>query len=237
MNDFLIDHLKLAISKTSTEFHNPGPVITISRDCGCSAKRIATKLSKILTGYNYNSETKTEVEWKWVSKEIIEKITANLNEKDFDSKNLNSELLVDDLKLSFSGGKFYDSSDLKVVETVQTVIRGMVNHGHYIIVGLAGNVIAQDIPNRLCIKLQAPFDWRVNRIMQLNNLSWEEARTYVLSVDSKRDRFVESVAGRQINNNDYDVIFNYSTMPDDHIVDAIVNILKNNKMILNIGCE
>ena len=29
---------------------SPGPVITISRECGCSAKRIATKLSKILTG-------------------------------------------------------------------------------------------------------------------------------------------------------------------------------------------
>lgn len=49
----------------------PGPVITISRECGCSAKRIATKLSKILTGYSYMSETKTNVEWRWVSKEII----------------------------------------------------------------------------------------------------------------------------------------------------------------------
>lgn len=237
MNDFLIDHLKLVISNSSSDIYNPGPVITISRDCGCSAKRIATKLSKILTGYNYNSETKTDVEWKWVSKEIIEKLTSGLDEKNVEQRGYDSEILIEDLKTSFSGGKFYDSSDIKVIETVQAVIRSMVNQGHYIIVGLAGNVIAQDIPNRLCIKLQAPFEWRVNRIMQLNNYSWEEARTYVLSVDNKRDLFVERLAGRQINNNDYDIIFNYSTMPDDHIVDAIVNILKNNKMILNIGCE
>ena len=48
----------------------PGPFITISRQAGCSAKRIAIKLSKILTGYSYMSDTKTDAEWRWVDKSM-----------------------------------------------------------------------------------------------------------------------------------------------------------------------
>lgn len=49
----------------------PGPVVTISRQSGCSAQRIAIKLSKILTGYSYMSDTKTDAEWRWVDKDIF----------------------------------------------------------------------------------------------------------------------------------------------------------------------
>ena len=49
----------------------PGPVLTISRQAGCSAQRIAIKLSKILTGYSYMSDTKTEAAWEWVDKKVF----------------------------------------------------------------------------------------------------------------------------------------------------------------------
>jgi hypothetical protein len=69
--------------------------------------------------------------------------------------------------------------------------------------------------------------------MQISNLSWADAQEYVLEVDRQRNLFVEHVAGRQLDNNDFDLIFNYSTMLDDHIVDVIVNLLKNKKIIVN----
>ncbi len=77
MKEFLTHYIKTEENK---QFPNkyPGPVIMISRECGCSAKRIATKLSKILTGYSYHSDTKTDHEWKWVSKEIIEAAAIEL---------------------------------------------------------------------------------------------------------------------------------------------------------------
>jgi hypothetical protein len=51
MKNFLSNYLETLSSGAKQKETIPGPVITISRDCGCSAKRIATKLSKILTGY------------------------------------------------------------------------------------------------------------------------------------------------------------------------------------------
>ncbi len=208
----------------------PGPVIMISRECGCSAKRIATKLSKILTGYSYLSETKTDVEWKWVSKEIIEEAALELRKDPAQVRQVfQSEAKIDirEVANAFSTEKVYDADDQDVIDSVRKVIHRLAEEGNYIIVGRAASVIAADIPRKLSIKLQAPLEWRINRIMQISNMSHAEAQEYVISVDHQRDLFIEHVAGRKINNNDFDLIFNYSTLLDDHIVDAIMTVIKN----------
>ena len=38
--------------------------------------------------------------------------------------------------------------------------------------------------------------------------------------------------GRKAENNDFDVIFNYASLEDDQIVDAVINILRNKKIIV-----
>ncbi|MGD9931646.1 MAG: AAA family ATPase [Mangrovibacterium sp.] len=210
----------------------PGPVIMISRECGCSAKRIATKLSKILTGYSFHSETKTDVEWKWVSKEIIEAAANELNMDTAKVRNVflgEAKVSLEEVSSAFSTEKVYDAEDQQVIDTVREVIHRLAEEGNYIIVGRAAGVIAQDVSRKLSIKLMAPLDWRINRIMQISNLSHADAQQYVLQIDKERELFVEHVAGRKLNNNDYDIIFNYSTLQDDHIVDAIVNVIKNKR--------
>jgi len=212
----------------------PGPVILISRECGCSAKRIATKLSKILTGYSYLSETKTEVEWKWVSKEIIEEAAQEL---ELDPSKVRQMFMAEDrfdihdAVSSFSTKKVYDFKDQHVVESVKKVIHWLAEQGNYIIVGGAARIIAGDIPRKLSIKLQAPLDWRISRIMQINNISHAEAHEYVTTVDRQRERFIEHVAGRKLDNYDFDLIFNYSTILDDHIVDAVMNVIRNKRLV------
>lgn len=236
MKNILMSYLTQAGQQIDGKHLRPGPVVTISRECGCSANRIATKLSKILTGYNYLSETKTDVEWKWVSKEVIEMAAGELEMHPGRIKNGQSEEIkqsIHNVSVAFSKAKVYDTTDLNTCDTVKAVIRNIAEKGHCIIVGRAAGIITQDIPNRLSIKLQAPLDWRINRMMQISNLSWAEAQQYVLEVDNQRNSFVECIAGRKSDNNDFDLIFNYSTLLDDHIVDAIVNVLKNRKIIEN----
>lgn len=234
MNDFLNSYLIPAAEKNNGKLRHLGPVVTISRECGCSANRIATKLSKILTGYNYLSDTKTEVEWKWVSKEIIEMAAVELEMNPDRIKNVflgEAKKSIHEVSTAFSNDKVYDSDDQQVIDTVKSMIRSIVEDGHYIIVGRAAGVIAQDIPRRLNIKLQAPLEWRINRIMQMSNLSWADAQQYVLETDRQRDLFVEHLAGRQLVNTDFDLIFNYATLLDDHIVDVVINVMKNKRLI------
>lgn len=239
MKDFLSGFLSDS-SLQSKQIKYPGPVVMISRECGCSAKRIAIKLSKILSGYSYLSETKTDVEWQWVSKEIIEEAARKLEidpgrVKDvFLSEAKNS---LDKVTTAFSTEKVYDADDQVVIDTVRKVILRIAEVGNFIIVGRAAGAIARDISQKISIKLQAPLDWRINRIMQISNMTQSEAQEYVLEIDRQRELFVEHVNGRKMDNSDFDLIFNYSTMQDDYIVDAVINIMKNKGMIVNYENE
>ena len=234
MKNFLSNFLTDSATQ-SNKIKYPGPVVMISRECGCSAKRIAIKLSKILSGYSYMSETKTDVEWKWVSKEIIEEAAQALEMepgriKDVFLSEVKSSL--HEVTAAFSTDKVYDADDQQVIDTVRDVILRIAEVGNFIIVGRAAGVIARDISQKLSIKLQAPLEWRINRIMQVSNMTRDEAQHYVLEIDRQRELFVEHVNGQKMNNNDFDIIFNYSTMQDDYIVDAIINIMKNKRMIV-----
>ncbi|WP_321289975.1 cytidylate kinase-like family protein [uncultured Sunxiuqinia sp.] len=235
MKNFLSNFL-LESSAQEKKAKYPGPVIMISRECGCSAKRIAIKLSKILTGYSFHSETKTDVQWKWVSKEIIEEAAQELEMEPGKIKDVflsEAKTSLHEVSTAFSTEKVYDADDQQVIDTVCNVILRIAEVGNFIIVGRAAGAIAHDVSQKLSIKLQAPLDWRINRIMQVSNMSRSDAQHYVLEIDRQRELFVEHVSGAKMNNHDFDLIFNYSTMKDDYIVDAIINIMKNKRMIVN----
>jgi len=212
----------------------PGPIVTISRQAGCSAQRLAIKLSKILTGYSYMSDTKTDAEWKWVDKEVFDQVVADMTEEvnagDYDDK-AEAIKTLNHVATAFSNETIYDISDAQAIDIFKGIICRLARNGRVIIVGRSAGVILGDVPNKLNVRLEAPMDWRINRIMQLKDCSQTEAVDYVKDMDTKRDAFIEKIIGRQARNEDFDVIFNYSTLQDDEIIDAIVNILKNKKII------
>jgi cytidylate kinase len=231
-----MDYFEETTNDEPGKIHLPGPVITISRECGCSSNRIAIKLAKILSGYSYMSETKKEQKWTWMNREIIEAAAAELEVNKELIKNVflkEAKSRVHEITNAFSTEKMYDADDQEVIDSVVDVIRQMARKGHCVIVGRAAQIVTEDIPDRLNIKLQAPLEWRIRRIMTISNMSYSEAQEYVLEIDRQRNLFVKHIAGRELDNNDFDVIFNYSTMSDDLIVDAIINMLKNKKIIIS----
>ncbi len=212
----------------------PGPFITISRQAGCSAQRLAIKLSKILTGYSYMSETKTDVEWKWVNKQVFAEVVNQMineirsgNYEDADE----AIQFLEEVSHAFVDETIYDISDQRLIDTLKGIICRLANQGRTIIVGRSAGVILKDVPNKLNIRLEAPAEWRINRIMQVKDFSHAEAAAYINHADTKRDSFIEKIIGRKAENNDFDVIFNYASLEDDQIVDAVINILRNKKII------
>lgn len=212
----------------------PGPFITISRQAGCSAQRLAIKLSKILTGYSYMSETKTDVLWQWVDKdvfsEVVEDMVTEINHGNFDNAQEAIQLLKQ-VSHAFAEESIYDISDERLIRTLKGIICRLANQGRTIIVGRSAGAILKDVPNKLNIRLEAPTEWRINRIMQIKEFSQAEAIAYITEADTKRDTFIEKIIGRKAENNDFDVIFNYASLEDDQIVDAVINILRNKKII------
>ncbi|MBN1985130.1 MAG: cytidylate kinase-like family protein [Prolixibacteraceae bacterium] len=212
----------------------PGPVVTISRQAGCSAQRIAIKLSKILTGYSYMAETKTDAEWNWVDKSVfssvVDKMIDEIKRGNYDDK-VEAIKMMNEVSRAFSNETIYDISDKRLIDIFKGVICKLATTGRKIIVGRSAGVILRNVPDKLNIRLEAPEEWRINRLMQLKDLSRAEAAKYINDMDEKRDSFIEKIIGRKAENNDFDVIFNYASLEDDQIVDAVINILKDKKII------
>jgi len=233
MKEFLNNYLKYVAASNLETGDFAGPVVTISRQTGCSAKRIAIKLSKILTGYSYMSETKTDAEWLWADKDAFRQATREVKLEIEARKTDNQEMLekLEMVSNAFSSEFFTDVLDEKAITILKDVIVKLAIQGRYIILGRGATTILNELPNKLSIRLEAPLEWRINRVAQIKNLSHDAAQEHILNADERRKQFTEAVIGRTYVNTDFDVIFNYASLSDDQIVDAMVNILKSKKII------
>ncbi|HNQ37041.1 MAG: cytidylate kinase-like family protein [Prolixibacteraceae bacterium] len=233
MKEFLRNYLKYVKSGNLETGDFGGPVVTISRQTGCSARRIAIKLSKILTGYSYMSDTKTDKEWLWADKETFRQTIREV-EEELTARNINNPEMLDRLQMiskAFTKEKFEGEIDENALIILKDVLVKLAIQGRYIILGRGATNLLADLPNKLSIRLEAPLEWRINRVAQMKNLSHLEAEEYILKSDEKRNKFTESVIGRRYDNTDFDIIFNYASLSDDQIVEVIVNILKSKKII------
>lgn len=235
MENYLENLLMRCITDCNLETGDfPGPVVTISRQAGCSAQRIAIKLSKILTGYSYMSDRKKDAEWKWVDRGIFENVVEEMISNITSGGMKYSESAISklrDVAKAFSSDAIYDIADEEEIRIFKGIICMLACKGRTIIVGRSAGAILKEIPNKLNIRLEAPIEWRIIRIMQMQNMKQSAAEKYVKEIDEKRELFIKKITGKPANNEDFDIIFNYSTLEDDEIIDAIVNILKNKKII------
>jgi len=141
----LSKYLKDRYIETLSNQPFPGPVVTISRELGCPAKRIATLLIEKLNTSNLKFVKSTP--WRWISKEIMEESAKELGvdlaeiQYVFDYK---THGVLEDLLLSYSK-KFY-KPDRKIRNTVAKVIRNFADEGNAVIVGRGGIAITRDIP-------------------------------------------------------------------------------------------
>jgi cytidylate kinase len=207
-----------------------GPVITISREFGCPAKKIAQKLSENLTRKMFVKGT--DIEWKYITKEIMSESAKELDLHpskiqyvfEYEQKGL-----IDDI-LTAQSTKYY-KSDRKIRNTIGRVVRNMGCEGYVIIVGRGGVAITRDILKSLHIHLEAPLEWRVIRTCAKFNMDPEEAERYILDVDRKRKQFRDYFEGKNTDYTRFDLTFNCMTLSIDEIVNIIVKAVEVRRLI------
>ncbi|MDA3954722.1 MAG: cytidylate kinase-like family protein [Bacteroidales bacterium] len=205
-----------------------GPVITISRDFGCPANMCATDLAELLT----KLERGEKEPWKVISKEILDQASNELGlspEKIEFVFKFQKRSTVDEVLESLSS-KYY-KSERKIRNTIREVIRSIGEEGRVIIVGRAGSVILQDIPNSLHIKLTAPLDFRVEGVGRRHEISHTEARKLTNDMDKKRSQLRNEFTGKTIYKDDYDLIFNCQKFKVENIVSVIAKAAEDHKLI------
>jgi len=193
-----------------------GPVISISRQVGCDAVGLAEQIvSRLNSG-------KPKVKWKVISKEIFHETAKELQ---MDPKEViktlhqSEKYSFDDVLKGFSSKKH--ASDLRIEKTIKRVILHIAVDGYCIMVGRAVHILAKDIKNALHIRLVAPLDYRINSIMQKNQLNKEEAIEYIQRVDKERKAYRKSLLKKDPQNKLFDLTVNRSSFTDEEIVDIV----------------
>jgi cytidylate kinase len=208
----------------------PGPVVTISREVGCPAKKIAAFLAERLN--SLNKEHAKDHSWRWIDKEIMMEsakeleVNASQIQHIFDYK---SRGVLEDLLLAQS--KNYYKSDMKIRTTIAKVIRNFANEGHAIIVGRGGVAITRDIPKSLHIFLEAPLEWRALRVADKNNFTIDQARSYAQNIDKKRSSFRDFFQGKGNDYTRFDIKLNCMTLESNELIDVIIGGMRTRSMI------
>lgn len=207
-----------------------GPIITISREAGCSGNEIANELCSALSKKNRENDIK--IEWQWINKQILYSTAKELKMPELKIKYIfkaEKRGMMDDIFSALSSR--YYKSHKTIQKTVVKIIKGYAAKGDIIIVGRGGVVFTHDVPNSLHVKLEAPLEWRVEQISRKHNISGDEARKYILDVDHKREKLLELLSEKKYTTNLFDVIINCSKFSKNELIDSILKIAEAKKVI------
>ena len=107
------------------------------------------------------------------------------------------------------------------------IIKAIAEEGSCVIAGRSAFFVLKDHPNKLNIFIQAPLEKRVQRVMEKQSLTEEEAREVIASVDKSRDTFVQRYAGvSRYDARNYDLVLNVGDLTDDEAVACILKYIK-----------
>mgnify|MGYP000255784554 CR=1 FL=1 len=216
--------------KQDKDFGQPGPVITISRQFGCSGKFLADKLVEQLTEQGYVPDKGNN--WKVISKEILEHSARELelhpSQIEYVFK-YERKSAIDEI-LGALSSKYY-KSDRKIKNTIKKVIHNIGVEGNSVILGRCGSIITKDIPRSLHLRLIAPLPWRTQVIAKRFNLDEKKAREYVLDIDKKRTQLRNEIAGEAVDDTHYNMVLNAKDFSFDEMVQIIIHVLKLKKVI------
>jgi cytidylate kinase len=209
------------------EFHEPpkgfGPVITISRQAGCGASKLAHDICQLMNAAKHPSAKPGT--WQFINHEILEKSAEKL---ELDPSKLHRVItdkergIMDQIVEALSSHKH--KSDQKIMKTLQEVIRQFAEQGNVVIVGRGGAAVSQHISRSLHVRLEAPLEWRQEMVMKKLEYSREYAKEYIKKLDEQREMYVNKMLQSSKEYSLYDVILNPSRFSDKELVEIILNM-------------
>jgi cytidylate kinase len=163
-------------------------IITVSRQMGSLGSQVAEETARLL-GY------------KMVARQLINQAALRAGVPEMALATID-ELGIFGLKPSRNDILAYHRS-------VRQVLFEIAREGNTVIVGRAGQVILQDIPGVLHIRVVAPRDIRIARLASDQGLSLETAGAMVERSDRTRTEYLKRYYHTDVNNPQlYDLIIN-----------------------------
>ena len=206
-------------------------VITINRELGSGGRTVGRKLAEKLNVAFYDKALINELKEKFhLDTEQIEKLKSGKN--DWWREFINSALYMGQgmnemwyyNRMTGKEGYLVTSSDM--FKQDKEILTKVAEEDSCIIAGRNGFSVFADHPNHLSILIQAPFEHRVQRIMDKQNLSREEAEQVIKKVDEMRENYVKKYTGTsRYDTRNYDLVINMEGKTEDEAVELILQYI------------
>ncbi|HPR61742.1 MAG TPA: cytidylate kinase-like family protein [Prolixibacteraceae bacterium] len=228
MSDVFHEYMSKRISEVNLDSFKskPGPVITISRAGGCTIQTLVADLCEQLNNLQNDNR------WQIISKEILHESAEKLSIHPKQIKSvfkIKDRSILDDIMQAFLSKDY--QLERKVRNTVINVIHRFGIEGFAIIIGRAANIICSDINDSLHIRIDAPLEWRIKKMMRIKTISRDEAINYINETEHDRSNFRHSIKGKEVLCDDFDLTINQSKFSNDEIISIIINALQAKKII------
>ena len=202
-------------------------VITINRELGSGGRTVGEKLAEKLGVPFYD---------KAVVKGLMDKYQLSVEEIEM-LKGRNHNWWADFKRVltlgekTTMGSKYYqmtmgDEPDLLTTDDLfraeTEILKGIANEESCVIAGSSGFFILKDHPNHLSILIQASMEHRIERVMQKQGLSREEAEKIIKKVDKMRENYVTHYTKTsRYDTHNYDLVISTDGKSEDEIVELI----------------
>lgn len=148
-------------------------VVTISREYGSAGSEVARTVAELL-GYHL------------VDKAMIGRILAGYGLVDFDTA----------YEAEAGIWSAFDSKLRTIVAMLERLSFAVARHGHSVLLGRGAYATLGGAEGVLNVRIRAPFEWRVSRIMEERGFpDRDQAESAVCEGDKVRSSFVSSVYG------------------------------------------
>lgn len=204
----------------------PGPFVTISRQYGCQGYFLGLLLVDML-----KDETPKQP-WRVYQREILEHLS---DETELSTEVLNRlrrekpRLLADFFRNLSAKKKAPGGYEIR--NRIAEIVRALAHQGHCLLVGMGSAGATADMENGLRVRLEAPKEWRTERIVESEGISPVEARLLIQKFDKEREHLAKLYAVRYQREPAFDLVYDCSTFSLGQITQHIIYAMKLKKMI------
>ncbi len=204
-------------------------VITIARGYGSGGLTIGKMLAQRLNIHFYDRELmRLASDQSGINEELFVKADETLKKSllfRVAKKAYNGELIPPDSDDFVSNDNLFNYQ--------AKVIRELANEESCVIVGRCADYVLKDYKNVIRIFVHAPFDDCVNTVMNLSDISKEEAARKITSIDKHRADYYRYYTGRAWENAaNYDLCLNSAKLGFDKCVEVVIDYMKIHENII-----
>lgn len=122
----------------------------------------------------------------------------------------------------------YDREYRGFIALIESTIYDYAVKGNVLILGRGSSFLLHDIPQVLKVRLYAPREVRIERLMADETVDRITAEAIVEKTDKSRAGYVDAIYGKRLSDTEnYDLVFNTSVQPFDQVAGNIIDTLKN----------